>query len=135
MNMMVRVVYLPYRAFLFDVIVDVKYALRENESTMPPALSFSPDVNIEPNEIGIPPVFARKLTFPEPVTNHNVHEMRELVTRGPAIILVPAWSRWKMERDSLWYEYYSLRITKEILIDVNRTNSATRKEQRSLTSS
>lgn len=40
MNMMVRVVYLPYRAFLFDVIVDVKYALRENESTMPPALSF-----------------------------------------------------------------------------------------------
>ncbi|KIJ44014.1 hypothetical protein M422DRAFT_228619 [Sphaerobolus stellatus SS14] len=42
----------------------------------------SPDVNIEPNEIGVPPVFARKLTFPEPVTQHNVREMRELVIRG-----------------------------------------------------
>ncbi|KAG8900507.1 hypothetical protein FRC01_010112, partial [Tulasnella sp. 417] len=38
----------------------------------------SPDVNIESNEIGIPPVFARKLTFPEPVTQHNVHVMRQL---------------------------------------------------------
>lgn len=43
----------------------------------------SPDVNIEPNEIGIPPVFARKLTFPEPVTPANVHEMRQLVINGP----------------------------------------------------
>ncbi|KAG8827052.1 hypothetical protein FRC19_005756 [Serendipita sp. 401] len=43
----------------------------------------SPDVNIETNEIGIPPVFARKLTFPEPVTQHNVTELRELVIRGP----------------------------------------------------
>ncbi|TDL29688.1 beta and beta-prime subunits of DNA dependent RNA-polymerase [Rickenella mellea] len=43
----------------------------------------SPDVNIEPNEIGIPPVFARKLTFPEPVTHHNVHDMRQLVINGP----------------------------------------------------
>lgn len=42
----------------------------------------SPDVNIEPNEIGIPPVFARKLTFPEPVTAQNVHRMRELVISG-----------------------------------------------------
>jgi DNA-directed RNA polymerase beta' subunit len=42
----------------------------------------SPDVNIEPNEIGIPPVFARKLTFPEPVTAQNVHRMRELVIAG-----------------------------------------------------
>ncbi len=41
-------------------------------------------MNIEPNEIGIPPVFAKKLTFPEPVTNHNVHEMRQLVERGPS---------------------------------------------------
>ena len=40
-------------------------------------------MNIEPNEIGIPPVFARKLTFPEPVTDHNVHVMRELVINGP----------------------------------------------------
>ncbi|KAH8094813.1 beta and beta-prime subunits of DNA dependent RNA-polymerase [Cristinia sonorae] len=43
----------------------------------------SPDVNIEPNEIGIPPVFARKLTFPEPVTPANFHEMRALVIAGP----------------------------------------------------
>ncbi|KAG6378763.1 hypothetical protein JVT61DRAFT_13036 [Boletus reticuloceps] len=37
----------------------------------------SPDVNIEPNEIGIPPVFARKLTYPEPVTSLNVHQCRQ----------------------------------------------------------
>ena len=43
----------------------------------------SPDVNVEPNEIGIPPVFARKLTFPEPVTPANFHEMRNLVITGP----------------------------------------------------
>lgn len=43
----------------------------------------SPDVNIDTNEIGIPPVFARKLTFPEPVTAHNVHLMRQLVINGP----------------------------------------------------
>ncbi|KAI5834493.1 beta and beta-prime subunits of DNA dependent RNA-polymerase [Schizophyllum commune Tattone D] len=43
----------------------------------------SPDANIEPNEIGIPPVFARKLTFPEPVTHHNVNALRQLVINGP----------------------------------------------------
>jgi DNA-directed RNA polymerase I subunit RPA1 len=43
----------------------------------------SPDINIETNEIGVPPVFARKLTFPEPVTQHNVTRLRELVIRGP----------------------------------------------------
>ncbi|KAF8631529.1 hypothetical protein AX15_002287 [Amanita polypyramis BW_CC] len=43
----------------------------------------SPDINIEPNEIGIPPVFARKLTFPEPVTPANFHELRQLVIAGP----------------------------------------------------
>nr|AIE40066.1 RNA polymerase subunit 2 [Wolfiporia cocos] len=43
----------------------------------------SPDVNIEPNEIGIPPVFARKLTFPEPVTPSNFHELRQYVITGP----------------------------------------------------
>ncbi|KNZ77148.1 DNA-directed RNA polymerase I subunit rpa1 [Termitomyces sp. J132] len=43
----------------------------------------SPDVNIEPNEIGVPPVFARKLTFPEPVTPANFHELRQLVINGP----------------------------------------------------
>ncbi|EMD40913.1 hypothetical protein CERSUDRAFT_131304 [Gelatoporia subvermispora B] len=43
----------------------------------------SPDVNIEPSEIGIPPVFARKLTFPEPVTPFNFHELRQYVITGP----------------------------------------------------
>ncbi|KAI0959721.1 hypothetical protein AcW1_004466 [Taiwanofungus camphoratus] len=43
----------------------------------------SPDVNIEPSEIGIPPVFARKLTFPEPVTPANFHELRQYVITGP----------------------------------------------------
>ncbi|KAF8842743.1 beta and beta-prime subunits of DNA dependent RNA-polymerase [Paxillus ammoniavirescens] len=45
----------------------------------------SPDVNIEPNEIGIPPVFARKLTYPEPVTPLNVHQCRQWVINGPKI--------------------------------------------------
>ena len=45
----------------------------------------SPDVNIETNEIGVPPVFARKLTFPEPVTAHNVNQMRQLVINGPNV--------------------------------------------------
>lgn len=40
-------------------------------------------MNIETNEIGIPPVFARTLTFPVPVTDANVAEMRELVINGP----------------------------------------------------
>lgn len=43
----------------------------------------SPDINIETNEIGIPPVFARKLTYPEPVTQHNIALMRQLVINGP----------------------------------------------------
>lgn len=43
----------------------------------------SPDVNIETNEIGIPPVFARTLTFPVPVTLDNYSEMAQLVTNGP----------------------------------------------------
>jgi len=45
----------------------------------------SPDINIETNEIGIPPVFAKKLTYPEPVTQQNVHEMRQLVINGPRV--------------------------------------------------
>ncbi|GAA6000410.1 hypothetical protein JCM10207_008000 [Rhodosporidiobolus poonsookiae] len=43
----------------------------------------SPDVNIETNEIGVPPVFARKLTFPEPVTDHNYEQLRKMVINGP----------------------------------------------------
>ncbi|KAL8775598.1 MAG: hypothetical protein Q9209_000094 [Squamulea sp. 1 TL-2023] len=42
----------------------------------------SPDPNIETNEIGVPPVFAKKLTFPEPVTNHNFYELKQAVMNG-----------------------------------------------------
>ncbi|KAG7786695.1 hypothetical protein KL910_004095 [Ogataea haglerorum] len=43
----------------------------------------SPDPMIETNEIGVPPVFAKKLTYPEPVTVHNVAELRQAVINGP----------------------------------------------------
>lgn len=43
----------------------------------------SPDPNLETNEIGVPLVFAKKLTFPEPVTNHNFWEMKQAVINGP----------------------------------------------------
>ena len=42
----------------------------------------SPDPNIETNEIGIPPVFAVKLTYPEPVTHWNAEELQECVRNG-----------------------------------------------------
>jgi len=42
----------------------------------------SPDPNIETNEIGVPPVFAKKLTYPEPVTNHNFYDLKEAVLNG-----------------------------------------------------
>jgi DNA-directed RNA polymerase I subunit RPA1 len=45
----------------------------------------SPDPNIETNEIGVPPVFAVKLTYPEPVTQWNIEEMQEAVRNGPHI--------------------------------------------------
>lgn len=42
----------------------------------------SPDPNIETNEIGVPPVFAKKLTYPEPVTSHNFKDMQQAVING-----------------------------------------------------
>lgn len=42
----------------------------------------SPDPNIETSEIGVPPVFAKKLTYPEPVTAHNYPIMRQAVING-----------------------------------------------------
>ena len=45
----------------------------------------SPDPNIETNEIGVPPVFALKLTYPEPVNDHNYAELRAAVINGPNI--------------------------------------------------
>ncbi|TPX35899.1 DNA-directed RNA polymerase [Synchytrium microbalum] len=43
----------------------------------------SPDPYIETNEIGIPPVFATKLTYPEPVTQYNATILRAAVINGP----------------------------------------------------
>lgn len=42
----------------------------------------SPDPNIETNEIGVPMVFAKKLTYPEPVTSHNFEELSKAVING-----------------------------------------------------
>ncbi|PHH84697.1 hypothetical protein CDD83_1533 [Cordyceps sp. RAO-2017] len=42
----------------------------------------SPDPNIETNEIGVPPIFAKKLTYPEPVTSHNFRDMQQAVING-----------------------------------------------------
>lgn len=42
-----------------------------------------PDLNID--EIGIPEAFARKLTYPTPVTSWNVVELRRLVLNGPDV--------------------------------------------------
>ena len=42
----------------------------------------SPDPNIETNEIGVPPVFAIKLTYPEAVTQWNFEELQLAVKNG-----------------------------------------------------
>jgi DNA-directed RNA polymerase I subunit RPA1 len=43
----------------------------------------SPDPYVGTNEIGIPRHFAVTLTYPTPVTDINIQEMRKLVERGP----------------------------------------------------
>ena len=45
----------------------------------------SPDPYINTNEIGIPLVFALKLTYPQPVTPFNFHELRQAVINGPNV--------------------------------------------------
>ncbi|CAG8448743.1 13571_t:CDS:10 [Ambispora leptoticha] len=42
----------------------------------------SPDPNVETFEIGIPVTFAKILSYPEPVTQYNIKEMREAVING-----------------------------------------------------
>ena len=42
----------------------------------------SPDPNIETNEIGVPLVFAKKLTYPEPVTSGNFDVLSKAVING-----------------------------------------------------
>lgn len=43
----------------------------------------SPDPCIATNEVGIPLYFATRLTYPEPVTPHNVQSLRRAVINGP----------------------------------------------------
>jgi DNA-directed RNA polymerase I subunit RPA1 len=42
----------------------------------------SPDVQLETNEIGVPKYFAMKLSYPEPITEFNVEQLRQLVVNG-----------------------------------------------------
>ncbi|XP_063046574.1 DNA-directed RNA polymerase I subunit RPA1 [Engraulis encrasicolus] len=44
-----------------------------------------PDMYIGTSEIGIPMVFATKLTYPQPVTPWNVKELRQAVLNGPNV--------------------------------------------------
>lgn len=43
----------------------------------------TPDPNVGVDEVGIPEVFAKKLTYPVPVTNWNIAELRKLIMNGP----------------------------------------------------
>lgn len=45
----------------------------------------SPDVYIGTDEIGIPEMFAKKLTYPQPVNAVNFWEMKQLVLNGPDV--------------------------------------------------
>lgn len=45
----------------------------------------SPDPYINMDEIGIPLVFASRLTYPQPVTHWNVKELRQAVINGPNV--------------------------------------------------
>ena len=45
----------------------------------------SPDPYINTNEIGVPKVFATKLTYPQPVTPWNFQELKQAVINGPDI--------------------------------------------------
>ncbi|AOA62290.1 RNA polymerase I subunit A190 [Komagataella phaffii CBS 7435] len=45
----------------------------------------SPDPMLETNEIGVPPVFAKKLTYPEPVTAYNAASLRQAIINGPDV--------------------------------------------------
>ncbi|CAG9786553.1 unnamed protein product [Diatraea saccharalis] len=45
----------------------------------------TPDPNVDIDEIGIPDAFAKKLTYPVPVTEWNVDELRKMVINGPDV--------------------------------------------------
>ncbi|XP_013195797.1 DNA-directed RNA polymerase I subunit RPA1 [Amyelois transitella] len=45
----------------------------------------TPDPNVDIDEIGVPDAFAKKLTYPVPVTEFNVDELRKMVINGPNV--------------------------------------------------
>lgn len=45
----------------------------------------TPDPNINVEEVGIPDIFAKKLSYPVPVTPWNVAELRKMVMNGPNV--------------------------------------------------
>ncbi|KAF8571179.1 hypothetical protein P879_02394 [Paragonimus westermani] len=45
----------------------------------------SPDPNLDVTEVGVPLFFACRLTFPTPVTAHNLEQLRQLVANGPDV--------------------------------------------------
>ncbi|KAM3962676.1 LOW QUALITY PROTEIN: RNA polymerase I subunit RpI1 [Aphomia sociella] len=45
----------------------------------------TPDPNVDIDEIGVPDAFAKKLTYPVPVTQWNVDELRKMIINGPNV--------------------------------------------------
>lgn len=45
----------------------------------------TPDPYLDIDEIGIPDLFARRLTFQEPTNYLNIRKLREIVCRGPSL--------------------------------------------------
>jgi len=45
----------------------------------------SPDPYLHTKEIGVPEIFAKVLTYPQPVTPYNVEELRQAVINGPDV--------------------------------------------------
>ena len=45
----------------------------------------TPDPYLDVDEIGIPEIFAKKLTFPTAVSGLNINKMREYIERGPQV--------------------------------------------------
>lgn len=45
----------------------------------------TPDPYIDVDEIGIPDVFAKRLSYPVPVTSWNASNLRKLVMNGPDV--------------------------------------------------
>lgn len=75
----------------------------------------SPDPYIGTNEIGIPRYFVETLTYPTPVTDINIEEMRRLVERGP-----------KQYPGARWVEFPDKRVDLSKMDDHQREAVASR---------